>query len=88
MESRLLFLVIIMMIKIIPAVFIKHHCCSIYKILANSLQWLLWKDICGGNNLLFLHSLSFTTLQHYYVCAGFLADILLMEKIGHLVHHS
>ena len=88
MESRLLFLVIIMMIKIIPAVFIKHHCCSTYKILANSLQWLLWKDICGGNNLLFLHSLSFTTPQHYDVRAGFPADIFLMEKIGHLLHHS
>ena len=45
MESRLLLLIIIMMIKIIPAVFIKYHCCSIYKILANSLQWLLCKDI-------------------------------------------
>ena len=45
MESRLLFLIIIMMIKILPAVFIKYHCSSIYQILANSLQWLLWKDI-------------------------------------------
>ena len=45
MESRLPFLIIIMMIKIIPAVFIKYCCCSIYKILANSLQWLLCKDI-------------------------------------------
>ena len=44
MESRLLFLVIILTIKIIPAVFIKYHCSSIYKILAISLQWLLWKD--------------------------------------------
>ena len=88
MESRLLFLVIIMMIKIIPAVFIKYHCCSIYKILANSLQWLLWKDFCGGNNLPFLHSLSLTTLQHYDLRAGFPGDIFLMEKIGHLVHHS
>ena len=71
MESRLLFLVIIMMIKIIPTVFIKCHRCSIYKILANYLEWLLWKDICGGNNLLFLDSLSLTTLQHYDVRAGF-----------------
>ena len=88
MESRLLFLVIIMMIKIIPAVFSKYHCCSIYKVHANSLQWLLWKDICGGNNLLFLHSLSLTTLQHYDLHSGFPADIFLMEKIGHLLHHS
>ena len=88
MESRLLFLVIIMMIKIIPAVFSKNHCCSIYKVLANSLQWLLWKDICGGNNLLFAHSLSFITLEHYDVFAGFPADIFVLEKIGHLLHHS
>ena len=87
MESRLLFLVIIMMIKIIPAVFIKYHCCSIYKILANSLQWLLWKDICGGNNLLFLHSLSFITLERYDVCAGFRADIFVMETIDNLLHY-
>ena len=45
MESRLLFLFIIMMIKIIPAVFIRYHCSSIYKILAISLQLSLWKDI-------------------------------------------
>ena len=46
MESRLLFLIITMMIKIICAVIIKYHCCSIYIILATSLQCLLlWKDI-------------------------------------------
>ena len=45
MESRLPFLIIIMMIKIIPAVFIKYRCGSIYKILANSPEWLLCKDI-------------------------------------------
>ena len=45
MESRLLFLVIITMIEIIPAVFLKYHCSSTYNILANSLQRLLWKDI-------------------------------------------
>ena len=44
MEYYLFFLVIIM-IKIIPAVFMRNHCCFIYKILATSLQWLLWKDI-------------------------------------------
>ena len=87
MESRLLVLVIIMMIKIIPIVFIKCHRCSIDKILANSLQWLLWKDICGGNNLLFLRSLSLTTLQHYDIRAGFPADLFVLEKIGHLLYH-
>ena len=33
------------------------------------------EDICGGNNLLFLHSLSLTTLQHYDLRSGFPADL-------------
>ena len=58
MESRLLLLIIIMMIKIIPAVFIKYHCCSIYKILANSLQWLLCKDISVSAIIYYFFTLS------------------------------
>ena len=34
-----------------------------------------------GNNILFLYSISLTTLQHYDVGAGFPADIFSMEKI-------
>ena len=44
-ESPVRFLFIIMRMKMIPAVFLKYHCSSTYEILANSLQWLLWKDI-------------------------------------------
>ena len=58
MESRLLFLIIIMMIEILPAVFIKYHCCSIYKILANSLQWLLCKDISVSAIIYYFFTLS------------------------------
>ena len=90
MESRLLFLVIIMMIKIIPAVFLKYHCSSIYKILPSSLQWLLWKEISVLAIIyyfLFLHFLSLITLERYDVCAGFPADIFVLEKISHLLHH-
>ena len=79
MESHLLFL-IIMMIKIIPAVFIKNHCFFVYKILATSLQCLLlWKDI---SLLATIHYFFFLSLLSHF---NFRADICVMENIGQLI---
>ena len=75
MESHLLFL--IMMIKIIPAVFIKNHCFFVYK---TSLQCLLlWKDI---SLLATIHYFFFLSLFSHF---NFRADIFVMEKIGQLI---
>ena len=40
------------------------------------------RHLCVGNNVLFLRSLSLITLERYDVCAGFPADMFVMEKIG------
>ena len=86
MESRLLFLFIIMMIKIIPAVFIRYHCSSINSCNFSTIV-TVERHLCVGNNLLFLHFLSLITLERYDVRAGFRAVIFVLEKIGHLLHY-
>ena len=61
-ESRLLFSIMIMIIKILPALFIKHQRCSIYTILANSLQWWVCKDMSLSAIIFYLLIIS-TTLR-------------------------
>ena len=45
-NHHLLFLIIVMTINILPALFIWYYCRSSCKILANSVQWSVCTDIC------------------------------------------
>ena len=41
----------------------------------------------GGNNLFFVYSLPLTTLQRYYICAAFPANIFLIEKSFQILYY-